>query len=698
MPNEDENDPRESRAEAAEATRGDRLLGLAPDSLPLTENRARYLANLAGIDAKEIAGRSIAEVHEALRWRLDPQLFAFRRICGQVVRRDPVTGELQPVPNATVHVEDTDCSYLSYFPRVSSYAWLFPFGCRREEIATVTTDACGRFCVFLPFWDVDRILRWRRQWTCDWVFQRPRLRDLVEISPERIGPPGPDPGPLTRLQPGVLDRLRDTAGDAIARRSESARGAILRGERQAPLQETLDEPLFRGFLPPPLPSGEDEKSLGEILGGRRRGLPDRLDFRQLRGPFLRCRQELVPVWQLVLDVPDVTLRVTQDVDADGTEETIYSEGFFDVRWNTGSIPDVTLEASANAVATPFCGPEKVVPCGNVPSIEAAGYLDLEPGYHDDATGYGLRVNRPTTGDDPPPPDPGSPGPQEANAPYAGNLNLHGCVRLAGATHYRIKSEHSPEPPAPFGPQTPLLGISWMAPRLGAGPPIPFLPDADGWYPIVDPAILVHESWLLPWNTGAQPNGLYRLVLETGQLSGGAITPLEESAPRLFLVDNDRPTLVFEEVRWRPSSVSGPWNQLNSTRVLPTADPETCPVIERPAGQSIDLRVTWSAAATHLRNAALGQSGCSSAGGFELLDGGPPAYRHWHTGPADNNVTQANHFRLPGTHPPGCYSLSLYAASRAFNPQDFDAASTQDWWVNQAFRDSHASRAISVVNA
>ena len=49
--------------------------------------------------------------------------------------------------------------------------------------------------------------------------------DLIEVSRDRTGRPGPEPGPLARPQPAALERLRDTAGDAIARRIESARGA-----------------------------------------------------------------------------------------------------------------------------------------------------------------------------------------------------------------------------------------------------------------------------------------------------------------------------------------------------------------------------------------------------------------------------------------------------------------------------------------
>lgn len=696
------------KAKQRPAAEDSKLLNLEPDRLPMTERRAKYLAELTGVDQRSIAGKTIAEAHESLRWRIDPSLLFFRRICGQVVKKDPVTGALLPVPNATVHVEDTDCNFLGYFPKISPYVWLYPFHCRREEIATVRTDACGRFCVFLPFWDIDRILRWRRLRICLWEFFRPRIRDILERIPDlRVGPvpgprPLPDPPRIRRIVPEEMERLRDVAGDAVVQKLEAASELALQGERVAGLDDLLDEPLFASTTPPPLPegfaAGKDVREVKSAALGLDQQIEiEKIDFRAFIGPFLRCWDIYLPVWQTVLDVPDITFRVTQDYDNDGVEEVIYSEGFFDVRWNSGSIADVTLEASALAVATQHCGPVVEIPCGNVASIETAGYLDLEPAYHDDTDGYGLRVNRPTaTGNYPPPPATGVASAVAANAPYAGNLNLHGCVRIDNATHYRVKYEYRASAVDPWGAQTIFLGITWIAPRQGPGAPIPFVPDGDGWYEIKDPATLVHPNWLLPWNTPHHTDGIYRLELEIGRLTGGAINAIGTSAKRVFRVDNLNPSAVFVEVRWRLASVAGPWNDMNSTVVLP-APPNTCPVIHRPAGQDIHLRVVWTASATHLRDATLVQSGCGG-GGLVMLDGGVEAYRHWHTGPLDNNISQTNHYLLPGSRPPGCYTLGIHAWSRAFNPQDFDAASTNDWWVNQGYRWYWPSRAISVVDA
>jgi hypothetical protein len=109
----------------------------------------------------------------------------------------------------------------------------------------------------------------------------------------------------------------------------------------------------------------------------------------------------------LLDVPDITFRVTQDVDGDGDQDVIYAESHFDVRWNSGNIPDVTLYADPIAVAGLTCDTPEV-PCENVPAITFAGLMPLvnppapAAPYHDAgsgeapnfALGYARRPNRP----------------------------------------------------------------------------------------------------------------------------------------------------------------------------------------------------------------------------------------------------------------------------------------------------------------
>src|SRR5262249_51896309 len=106
----------------------------SPDQRPLTNRQAARLAELSGVDAEKLAGRSLAEIRPELEWRIDPQLLFFRKICGTVVRRDPVTGADWLVPGATVHVYDTDISFFGYFPS-GPFGWFRPFHITREEIA-----------------------------------------------------------------------------------------------------------------------------------------------------------------------------------------------------------------------------------------------------------------------------------------------------------------------------------------------------------------------------------------------------------------------------------------------------------------------------------------------------------------------------------------------------------------------------------
>ena len=106
---------------------------------------------------KELVGQTVANVLDKHRWIIDPPLVLFRKICGQVVRKDPVTGVEYPVPFATVHVEDTDCGLVWYGPPGWKWGWFYPLFCHREEIATVKTDECGRFCVYVPWFDIDWI-------------------------------------------------------------------------------------------------------------------------------------------------------------------------------------------------------------------------------------------------------------------------------------------------------------------------------------------------------------------------------------------------------------------------------------------------------------------------------------------------------------------------------------------------------------
>src|SRR5687768_10081792 len=120
---------------------------IKPEQRSITELQAERLAALSDISVRELSGKNIVQLSDSFKWRIDPELLFFRRVCGRVVKKDPTTGVEYPVPGATVHVEDTDCTFLWYYPRDWPWGWFFPLRCRREVIATAVTDACGNFCV-----------------------------------------------------------------------------------------------------------------------------------------------------------------------------------------------------------------------------------------------------------------------------------------------------------------------------------------------------------------------------------------------------------------------------------------------------------------------------------------------------------------------------------------------------------------------
>ena len=229
-----------------------KFLELDPDQLPLTEKRAKFLSKMTGIDSKRLRGKKISRVHELIKWKVNPDLLLFRRICGKVVKRDPVTGDLEPVPNATVHVEDTDCNFWGYFPVGLPWVWLYPLFCTREEIAAVRTDECGKFCVFLPYWDIDRILTFQKRRICYFLFFKPRIRDLIELLPDPPiirGPiPEPDPAPFAKVLPEAIERIRDQVDNTTIERLELALDRSLNGESQALLEESINELAFPGAI------------------------------------------------------------------------------------------------------------------------------------------------------------------------------------------------------------------------------------------------------------------------------------------------------------------------------------------------------------------------------------------------------------------------------------------------------------------
>ncbi|WP_291295054.1 hypothetical protein [Elioraea sp.] len=668
-----------------------------PDKAPLNDIAATRLARLSGVAVAELAKRPVAELADRLRFRLDPALLAYRRVCGRVVKRGP-DGTMLPVPFATVHVEDTDCSLLGWFPPGYPWGWYFPLSCKREVIATAKTDACGRFCAWVPRFDIDWVLRWRAQRVCyDVIFERPTLADILKDIdgiriPERIRwpePPIPEPDPPPLLRDGgfAIRRVEQLVGRETAEVMVRAERAKAAGAPAAAINAMLA--ATRVAMAPPMPEGGGAAAAGATT---RAMIPDaaRLPLargmtaemlKQVRpdrwiGPFRRCHTVVLPQWLPVLDVPDITFRVTQDVDNDGAEETIYSEGFFDVRWNSGAIPDVTLEASPIAVAGITCDVPDIA-CGTVPAVTFAGLMPVvDPSapatpYHDAVTGYAKRPNRPrASGLDP---ARASDLPlAAADTPYCGTLQLYGCVEIDNATSYRLLYRHN------GSVQVPFTGLTWPLHRITGGSlqTVWQAADATGWYPVRPAAEGWHPARLaLNWPTGGFANGLYEVTLETRN----AANAVKTATPVGFRIDNSRPNAQFTSLRWR--TVGGAWS-------LPME--LVCPVIRRPAGVDIEIEVGWLASANHFRSAFLRGGGCGGSAAPVLVSAENSA-EAWHTMPLDTAAVRTAIFRLAGIEPPdsatpgaqvqGAFSFSLDVASRAFNPAGGDGGFEADWFYD-----------------
>ncbi len=676
-----------------------------PDKRKLTPLQAKRLANLSGLEAADLAGLTVTTAVDKLRWIIDPPILLYRRICGQVVKKDPITGVEHPVPFATVHVEDTDCGFLWFGPPGWKWGWFFPIFCHREEIATVKTDECGRFCVWIPWFDIDWILRWRKLRLCfPIIFDRPSIRDLFPFEEPRAipepgpFPPGPDPdaiAKLTALPTSVLSHLSSGATRHLAERLGAVQAARVFGGRAT--TSGLEARAFVEELPPPLP--KEFRELGaEGLPSIRRGLAARLnvdvkvlegfDPRRFIGPFFRCFDVLVPDWSIILDVPDITFRVTQDVNNDGTEETIYGEGFFDVRWDAGPLPDVTLYAGPSALVSHTCDVPDV-PCGNQPAILYAGLMPLtnlgggvDP-YHDATDGYAKRPNRPHPSGDlietlPKP---------LAATPFARTLQLYGCVEIPGASFYRIL--YSIDDGATF---TPFVGLTWPLNRAIGGPPWQIWPtsDSDGWYALVPAAQNWHPpNLLLEWATAAA--GKYVLRLQVADAGKNVIAP---PAPDVALrIDNAYPTVVFDQLAWKFASEPDSAFTLPGRNLL-----GICPTIHRgstPADVEVLVRV--SVATPHLRHATIGASGCGGAAPALVADPNNHA-AHWHTGPLDNSEQFYGRYAITTVSPEGAYSFSCFAASRAFNPAGHDGGHLADWNYDPIEIYVHPVIAVAVVNS
>jgi hypothetical protein len=671
----------------------------APDQIKLNAIAAERLAALAGIEANEVQGQTIASISEKLKWVLDPEWLLFRRVCGRVVQTDPDSGISYPVPYATVHVLDTDCDFWGYFPEGWLYSWLFPIRCRTEELTRVVTDECGNFCVWIPRFEIDWILRWRRERFCYEEFLvKPSIADLLarlaqEVAVQPKFPP-PNPGDPWELAAAVAERgdLTEAIGRPAQQAITAAARATAFGSQAAPIVDRLAASAFPQGLEPPLPHTLKERftevgheALVDHVKGESLAL-EGIDLARWCGPFLRCVDIWVREWEPIFEVPDVSFEVTQDVDGDGTEDVIY-RSYFDISYG-GADPYVTIEASQIAIAlrSQLCVPSPPCDEGDV-AIQRAGLMPIEsaPTYFDASNGFAVRPNKPRPG--------GLFSSAEAKpstAPFFGELQLYGCVHAKGAMYYRVLGATVPADngiPTPgsaaFGPAVPLIA-SWKLARWAPGfQQHTVSPDALGWYEILpDSADWQPEHLLLDWVTASM--GVWQLTLELGDAGKSVIY---SAPPVTMVIDNFAPTATpFPTLfQWRYAGTSG-WTNLLA---LP------CPLITRDHVADVEIQIGATVSAGHLRSALLSAGGCGVT--LAEISGNPAVTQHWYESPGDNSWSTIATYTVPADAPPGCYSFSFDTTSRAFNPAGYDGGYAADWdYDNPWPLESNPSVSVAIV--
>ena len=679
----------------------------APDKVPLTASQATMLAALTGIDASKFKGLSVAEISSEFRWQIDPNFFLFVRVCGQVVQPNPATGAQDPVPYATVYAEETTCNLLGRFPVGLPWGWFFPFGCETEVVAQTTTGGCGNFCFWVPRFEIEWILRFRLERICYLqLFTKPTVGSILSYL--QGNPVTSGTASTATLKPGtaLYTKAEQLLGTQVARQLAAQGANRAFGSANTGQQSLLARPAFPKPLPPPLPrelrkssklSSEKHRSAVKSTLANNLGIDvnqfEGLDLNRYCGPFLRCFDIFIPEWIPIFEVPDISFRVTQEVNASGVPVVIYSGGLFDVPWNLEGVCNVTLLASPIAISTANCNAPDV-PCGNVPSLEYVGLMPLvnpplpTAPYIDPVAGYATRPN---------PPHPGGTlteaGVPPSTAPYTRTLELYGCTQVDGAVYYRLQFTFTAPGSTTPSALTPFTGITWPLNRTTAPYEMWTSADPDGWYPtsVLAPA----EDWfpnpvVLEWdtiNSAFNADGLYTIQLE---VADGSKNLLATSAPVGFVIDNSAPQVTTLEASWSFNS------DMSGAQTLPIND---CVVIDRGAvPQNVYIQLTYSVTASHLRSVQVSSGGC--AGGATLTSA-LSTVQHWYEDSSDNTVSNVATYTILASQPPGVYGFDVYADTRAFNPAGGDAGPLDDWnysppdyyynWTDPSF-------AFAIVNA
>jgi hypothetical protein len=352
---------------------------------------------------------------------------------------------------------------------------------------------------------------------------------------------------------------------------------------------------------------------------------------------------MVPQWSPVLDVPDISFEVTQDVNGDGQQEVIYSEGLFEVRWDASSIADVVLRADAIAVTSTSCDIPDVNTGGDVAILFASNYPLQVAGnpsdYHDGVSGYAKLPNRPDADG-----VPGGTRTEPAHAPFVGSFYLMGNAERPGATHYRV--HHQVDGGAAsylggaFGPLMKVVGTTLQ--QLVVTP--------------VDGSVVPDRAALGRLDAGGHPGAGQRGRRSSAQLpprvrgrgagrgdhaggqqrdAGGQPADRRRRGRRSSSRRSSGATrrCRWPGKRWRSAIVR--WSPARANR-------------------RVQFRLALRVSADHLRDFSVGASGCGPAGGPTLItdgrDGLPvaaaDAAAHWYRDANDNAHSRELFFELP----------------------------------------------------
>jgi hypothetical protein len=673
----------------------------APDQIPLTQSQANMLSSLTGIDASKFKGLTVAEIASQYRWQINPDFFLFVQICGQVVYQNPVTGAQYPIPYATVSAEETICSYLGFFPLELPWGWFFPFDCQTVTVGQTTTDGCGNFCLWVPRFEIEWILRFRLERICyiD-LFTRPTVGSILTYLQ---GEPASATASPTALETGtaLYAKVEQLLGARVAQRlaafgANNSFGSVNTGQ-----PGLLARSAFLNPLPPALPAefrkpsnlnAAAQRSAVRSTLANKLGLDANelagLDLGNYFGPYLRCIDILIPEWVPIFEVPDISLNVTQNVG--GTTQVIYSGPPFDVPWSVEGVSNLTLVSTSPLASSTVACNTPDVPCGDVPSLEFVGLMPLvnpplpTAPYINAVTGYATRPNAPHPG--------GTlteAGVPPAAAPYTGTLQLYGCTQVDGAVYYRMQFTYTAPGSSTTSALAPFTGLSWPIYQESGGVLSEQWPvsDSNGWYPL-PPAGWFPESLLLEWDTmysTFNANGTYTIQVD---VADGSKATLASSAPIAFVIDNSLPAVTWN-ASWSFNS------DMSGAQPLPTTG---CVVIDRGSDpQDVYVQLNYTVTANNLRQVQVGTSGCAGgATATSVLS----TLQHWYEDAADNTVTNTATFVIASTQPAGAYSFGIYADTRAFNPAGDDSGPLDDWNYNPPaywYRWTDPSFTVAVVN-